>query len=365
MNTEILLIATITALVSLIIGALIATVFLPKALKSLFRNTAREELEDIANEITDSNEKNENDITESIRDLEKTLHAAKTVWKMNTSDLTQEFRHLNRSFLAWEESLSNPGEQGTLAEEGLEVMLEAAGLVKGISFDKQVTEQTDEGNTLRPDFYVYTPENGVIIIDSKAPMTHYKNAIKAESEIEKNEALKKHARSMLNYAQELGQRDYTQATQKNTPDMVIMYVPNIAVYLAAIEVKPNLIEETWRQKVQICPPEAVYPVLKSIMLSWQQKKLYENATEIQEQTKVIHERVKVFYGHVSSIGKSLVSATKAFNRSASSWDSRVVPAFRKIEEMGIADEDRKLGELDLIEETISDESNQGDDGEKK
>ena len=365
MTIEFLLITTISALISLIIGALLATFFLPKALKSLFRNTAREELEDITNEINDSNQKNETDITASIRNLEKTLYEAKGVWKANTSDITQEFRQLNRSFTAWEEALSNPVEQGALAEEGLEVMLEAAGLVKGISYDKQVTETNDEGERLQPDFYVYTPEEGVIIIDSKAPMRHYKNAIMAETEIEKEESLALHASSFLTYARDLAQRDYTQATERNTPDMVIMYVPNLAIYLAAIEARPSLIEEAWSHKVQICPPEAMFPVLKSIMLSWQQKKLYDNAAEIQKQTSIIHERVKVFYGHVSNIGKALTSANKAFNKSASSWDSRIVPAFRKIEKMGIADNNRKIGELGLIDENINLKSSDADSDTKQ
>ena len=361
MNIEIILFTAAVSIFSLVIGILLTAKLLPNLLKSTFRDTAREELDDITQEVKDEQEKNEEDISKSIRELEKTLLDAKTVWKTNTTDITQEFRQLNRSFNAWEESLSNPGEQGALAEEGLEVMLEAAGLIKGVSFDTQITEQTDDGGTLRPDFYVYTPDNGVIIIDSKAPMTHYKNAIKAESEIEKNEALKKHANSMLTYAQDLGKKDYAKAAGRKTPDMVIMYVPNIAVYLAAIETRPSLIQEAWSNKVQICPPEAVYPVLKSIMLSWQQKKLYDNAAEIQKQTRIIHERVKVFYGHVNSIGKSLISAKKAFNKSASSWDSRVVPAFRKIEEMGIADEDRKVRELGMIEETINIESQESND----
>ena len=54
-------------------------------------------------------------------------------------------------------------------------------VVKGINFDTQITEQT-EGGRLRPDFYVYTPDDGVIVIDSKAPMKLYKEAIKAENE---------------------------------------------------------------------------------------------------------------------------------------------------------------------------------------
>ena len=348
MNMEIIVFTVAVSIFSLIIGIFLTAKFLPNILRSSFRNTAREELDDITQEVKEEQSKNEEDITKSIRELEKTLLDAKTVWKTNTTDITQEFRQLNRSFNAWEESLSNPGEQGALAEEGLEVMLEAAGLIKGVSFDTQITEQTDDGGTLRPDFYVYTPDNGVIIIDSKAPMTHYKNAIKAESEIEKNEALKKHANSMLTYAQDLGKKDYAQVTGRKTPDLVIMYVPNIAVYLAALEVRPNLIQEAWSKKVQICPPEAVYPVLKSIMLSWQQKKLYDNAEEIQKQTRVIHDRLRVFQGHLDKIGKSLGNASKDYNRSISSWDNRLTPAFRKLEEMSAVEESRKLEKLEEI-----------------
>tara|TARA_B100001750_G_C15418571_1_gene551704 strand:- start:121 stop:1197 length:1077 start_codon:yes stop_codon:yes gene_type:complete len=354
MTEQLILITTISALISLIIGALLATFFLPKLLKGIFKDTAREELDDLTQEVKDSQKENEVSISRSMKELEKTILDAKTVWKTNTGDIVQEFRLLNRGFLAWEEALSNPGEQGALAEEGLEVMLEAAGLIKGVSFETQITEHTDDGGIVRPDFYVYTPEEGVIIIDSKAPMTHYKNAIQADNETEKKEALSNHANSMYTYAQQLGQRDYTQATSRNTPDMVIMYVPNLAVYLAAIEARPTLIEEAWSHKVQICPPEAIYPVLKSIMLSWQQKKLYENVEEMHKQTIVIHDRLKKFHTHFSGIGKALTNASKTFNNSVRSWESRLKPAIRKLEEMGIADPSREIGSTESIEEQTRD-----------
>jgi len=96
------------------------------------------------------------------------------------------------------------------------------------------------------------------------------------------------------------------------------------------------------------------------MLSWQQKKLYENAEQIQKQTQVIHDRLKTFHSHYAGIGKALTTAKKAFNKGASSWDSRLIPAFRKIEEMGIADTDRQIEEVDLIEESITTENTEDD-----
>ena len=351
MNLELILLIVALCLVSLVIGSTLTVKLLPNFLKSVFRDTAKETLNEVTKEVTDSKDEYEEDITKKLKDLDNSLIEAKTVWAINTSDITKGFDQLSKSYIAWEESLSNPGEQGALAEEALEVMLETAGLVKGINFDTQITENTEEGR-LRPDFYVYTPDDGVIVIDSKAPMKLYKEAIKAETENEKQEKLGQHATNMLAHARALGQRDYTQAVGRAAPDVVIMYVPNIAIYLAACEQIPDLIQQAWNYRVTICPPEALYPVLKNVMLSWQQKKFSENAEKIQKQNQEIHKRLKVFHRHFDGIGKSLTRAMKAFNSSAKSWDHRLIPAFRKIEEMGIADTDRQIDEVGLIEDNI-------------
>ena len=351
MNTEIILLIVIIFLISLLIGSFLTAKLLPKFLKSVFRDTAKDTLNEVTQEINDSQDQYEQDISESLKDLSKTVTEAKAVWARDTSNITKGFDQLAKSYISWEESLSNPGEQGALSEEALEMMLKTAGLVKGINFDTQITEHNEDGR-LRPDFYVYAPDGGVIVIDSKAPMKLYKEAIRAENKKEKQEKLKQHATNMLAHARTLGQRDYTQAIERASPDVVIMYVPNIAIYLAACEQIPNLIQQAWNYRVTICPPEALYPVLKNVMLSWQQKKFSENAEKIQKQNQEIHKRLKVFHNHFDGIGKSLTRAMKAFNSSAKSWDHRLIPAFRKIEEMGIADTDRQIENVDLIEENI-------------
>jgi len=344
-----LLLIVFLCLLSALIAVFITIKILPGFLKSVFRDTAKETLLEVTNDANASQDQYEQDISSLIKELDKSLVKAKTVWETNTSSISEGFDQLSRSYIRWEEALSNPGEQGALAEESLEVMLETAGLVKGVNFDTQITERNEEG-VLRPDFYVYTPDNGVIVIDSKAPMKLYKEAIEAQTETEKKQKLHQHARNMLAHASSLGQRDYTQATGRRTPDVVIMYVPNIAIYLAACEQIPDLIQQAWRHKVTICPPEAVYPVLKNVMLSWQQKKLHENAENIQKQAEMIHSRLKTFHSHFSKIGTQLKSAVKAFNSGVKSWDARLMPSIRKIEEMGISDQGRELEEAQTIDD---------------
>ena len=58
--------------------------------------------------------------------------------------LPQEVGDLTKSHTQWAEALSNPGQQGALAEESLKVMLETAGFVKGVNFLASNNQKTDQ-----------------------------------------------------------------------------------------------------------------------------------------------------------------------------------------------------------------------------
>ena len=261
---------------------------------------------------------------------------------------------MTKSHTQWAEALSNPGEQGALAEESLKVMLETAGFVKGVNFREQQTEKTEEGD-LRPDVYVSTPDDGTSIIDSKAPMKIYKEAIESDNEEVKKQKLKEHAKNVLDHAKKLGKKDYSGAIGKKTPDFVIMYMPNVSIYMSAIEEIPDLVEQAARHRVMVCPPSLIYAALKTIMLTWQQQEVYENAEEIKTQALEMHTRLKKFYDDFfKKIGTDLSRAVKAYSSGVRSWESRVMPSIRKIEEMGIADSTRRIESTKEIEEELDD-----------
>ena len=249
MNLEIILAFIIGAL----IGGFITFKLLPGFLKSIFRDTARDELSEIQQEVTDDQKQNEDDITKKLEALNTAIIKATSTWDANTKNLSQEVGNLTKSHTQWAEALSNPGEQGALAEEALKVMLETAGFVKGVNFSEQQSEKTDEGD-FRPDVYVNTPDDGTIIIDSKAPMKLYKEAIEVDDEKLKKQKLKEHAKNVLDHAKKLGKKDYSGVIGKKTPDFVIMYVPNVSIYMSAIEQIPDLVEQAAKHRVMVCPP---------------------------------------------------------------------------------------------------------------
>ena len=338
MNLELIL----AFIVGAIIGGGITFKLMPGFLKSIFRETARDELSEIQNQISDDNKQNEDDLSKRLEALNTAIIKASSTWDANTKNLAQEVGDLTKSHTQWAEALSNPGQQGALAEESLKVMLETAGFVKGVNFTEQQSEKTDQGD-YRPDVYVNTPDQGTIIIDSKAPMKLYKEAIEIEDENLKKSKLKDHAKNVLDHAKKLGKKDYSGAIGKKTPDFVIMYMPNVSIYMSAIEQIPDLVEQAAKHRVMICPPSLVYAALKTIMLTWQQQEVYENAENIKQQASEVHARLKKFNDDFfSKIGTDLGRAIKSYNDGVRSWESRLMPSVRKIEEMGIADSTRKI-----------------------
>ncbi len=338
MNLELIL----AFIVGAIIGGGVTFKLLPGFLKSIFRETARDELSEIQNQISDDNKQNEDDLSKRLEALNTAIIKASSTWDANTKNLAQEVGDLTKSHTQWAEALSNPGQQGALAEESLKVMLETAGFVKGVNFSEQQSEKTDQGD-YRPDVYVNTPDQDTIIIDSKAPMKLYKEAIEIEDENLKKSKLKDHAKNVLDHAKKLGKKDYSGAIGKKTPDFVIMYMPNVSIYMSAIEQIPDLVEQAAKHRVMICPPSLVYAALKTIMLTWQQQEVYENAENIKQQASEVHARLKKFNDDFfSKIGTDLGRAIKSYNDGVRSWESRLMPSVRKIEEMGIADSTRKI-----------------------
>ncbi|MCH7494089.1 DNA recombination protein RmuC, partial [bacterium] len=69
---------------------------------------------------------------------------------------------------------------------------------------------------------------------------------------------------------------------------------------------------------------------------WRQEAAADNAMEIQAQASILHDRVSVFLGHMGSLHRGLSQAVGGYNAAAASLRSRVLPAGRRIQELGAA-----------------------------
>ena len=357
----------ILCLLFLIAGFAIGLLFSPKLIKgtfqSLFSDTAKAVLEDVAKEeerkAIHQNEKNqsvvssqmenvEKSITKSIKHLEEAVSKADITWKTQTDKLDKGFEGLSKSHTAWAEALSNTRVQGSLGEESLKTLLNDAGFVEGVSYEVQKTFKNDKGEQLRPDFTINTADGGIIFIDCKVPINAFQEAMQVEGEIEKKRLMKKHAESLLNHAKQLGSKKY-QELEGSSPDFTIMYLHNVALFISAIEEIPDLVEQAAKLKVVICPPVLVYATLKTVMLAMVQRDLEDNAKDVAKAGNELHRRLKTFLSRFSKIEKGLSDAVSGFNSAKSSWDARLMPQARKFESLISLDAKDSLEELRSIE----------------
>ena len=130
-----------------------------------------------------------------------------------------------------------------------------------------------------------------------------------------------------------------------------MFVPSEGVYHAALAADPALIEYGVEQRVLIATPMTLIGLLRAIHYGWKQELIAESAREIAEIGRELHKRIATFAEPFAKVGRQLTSAVGAYNEAAGSFDRRVMPQLRKIEDAG-AGSGRRLPALEPIEDPV-------------
>jgi DNA recombination protein RmuC len=205
---------------------------------------------------------------------------------------------------------------------------------KNVDFSEQ--ESTQSGN--RPDMVVRLAGRGIVPVDSKVPLDAFLKAMESENEDARKELLVQHAQAMRSRVRELSQRAYWDQFE-TAPEVVVMFVPVEASLSAAFQNDRDLFEYAFQNKVLVTSPIALFALLKAIAFGWQQQQVTENAAQIAAQGKTVYERVMMFVDHLAGVGKSLDSSVKKYNEAIGSLDGRVLPAARRLKELGVGTAD--------------------------
>ncbi len=229
-------------------------------------------------------------------------------------------------------ALRAPTVRGQWGEMQLRRAVEMSGMEKHVDFVEQETLDGG-GGALRPDLIINLPGDRRIAVDSKVPMDHFLLAVNTDDEKARKTARQQHARAVRGHIRTLGQKSYQEALG-DTPDLVAMYMSD-AVYTAAVMEDPTLVDEALQNSVVLTNPMTLIGLLKTVAHAWRQEQLAENAREISELGRELHERISILSSHFDDVRKGLVRATEAYNRAVGSLESRVLVTGRKFEELGI------------------------------
>tara|TARA_Y200000002_G_scaffold88659_1_gene71104 strand:- start:2243 stop:3490 length:1248 start_codon:yes stop_codon:yes gene_type:complete len=285
---------------------------------------------------------------ERVNNLEERRTKTDAGLKEQLENLAQSQIRLSQTTTGLVNALRKPEGRGRWGELQLRRTVELAGMINYCDFEEQTNVETDAGERLRPDMLIRLPNERRVVVDSKVPLAAYLDALDEADADVKTTQLERHARHIRDHIKGLSQKKYWSQFE-HTPEFVVLFIPNEAIFSAALEVDPQLIELGVENRVILATPTTLIALLKAIAYGWQQDAVAREAREISALGKELYERIGVVMGYFSSVGKSLGQVVTHYNKAVNSAESRLLVTARKFEALESSTEDT-LPDVKVVEQ---------------
>lgn len=168
---------------------------------------------------------------------------------------------------------TKPNTRGGWAEEQLKTIIESVGMVPYCDF----TLQANMGSK-RPDVVIKLPNDGLLFIDSKAPLDSYLSAPGNLTEVEFDILRKNNLKAIKNHIYSLSNKKYW--SNEISPEMVVMFLPMERIWLDALEEDPKLLDYAASKNVIIATPMTLIALLKIVFFGWNQLYIARDAEKL-------------------------------------------------------------------------------------
>jgi len=227
-------------------------------------------------------------------------------------------------------ALGNANVRGHWGETQLRRVVEAAGLVEHVDFTTQVHKAGDDDSAAaRPDMVINLPENAHIVVDSKAPLVKYMEAMEvAEQGGDAKALLKEHARHVRGHVKTLADKKYWEKFS-DTADYVILFLPSEAVLAEALSADPALYEDALKMNVALVSPNGMFTTLKSVAYIWRQHSQTEEVVKIVHLGQALFTSLGQAAAEVGKMGGHLSTVVQAYNDLVAKMEGGVLRAAKK------------------------------------
>ena len=244
-------------------------------------------------------------------------------------------------------ALQSPTVQGSWGEMSLKRCIELAGMSEYCrDFETQQTFTSEDGRRLRPDVIVNLPNERVIAIDVKAPLSDYIAACNELDDTRKSALLAQHARNLRRHIDALVKRDY-QASVGESLDFTVMFIPGEHFLSAALIADLTLLDYAAEKRISLATPTVLLPLLRAVAASWKAEKTEENAKKMHDAAVELFTRFVTVMEYFTAVGDQLRKSVESYNKVIRSIDTRLWPKAEELQRM--AGSGKKLGDLEQLE----------------
>ena len=298
-----------------------------------FLDLAKSSIDEHVKPLKESLEK----VEEHNREIEKDRAGAYSGLSEQVKNLLTTTAGLQSETANLGQALRTPNVRGQWGEMQLKRAVEFAGMVEYCDFLTQETTDTEEGRR-RPDMIVRLPNGRQIIIDAKAPLSAFLDALETTNADDRKEKLVEHATQVRRHITQLSSKAYWKQFE-STPEFVVLFLPGEAFFSAALEMEPELIEFGIKQNVILASPTSLIALLKAVAYGWREEKIAAHAKEVSELGRELYERMKNFTEFLGSLGQNLNRAVDSYNKAMRSVETRLIVTARKFKELGAGTEE--------------------------
>lgn len=270
-----------------------------------------------------------------------------------TLDVRAEAQRLTTALRA------GPKTRGRWGEEQLKNVVEIAGMAAHVDFIEQPSHSDGDQRKI-PDMVVRLPGERVIAVDSKVSLGAYLDGVDAETDEARVAALNRHADDLWAHVKGLAVRDYA-ASLRDSLDYVVLFLPGENFFSAALDVRPELYQKAFEQKILIATPTILIAVLKSAALNWRQEAMTKHAHEVAGMAKDLYDSLNTMAGHLKLLGRSLEGAVKNYNAGVGSFEGRVLSRARRFADYQLPGIDKEIPESARVEGALREVRSEKDD----
>jgi DNA recombination protein RmuC len=314
-----------------------------------FENLANKILEEKSAKFTEQNSENMKNILLPLQDkihgfeqkVEQThkesidYHAALRQQIVGLSEMNAQ---MSKETLNLTKALKGDSKmQGNWGELVLERVLEKSGLEKGREYEVQQSFTNTEGARVYPDVVINLPDGKKMIVDSKVSLVAYEKWINEESEILKTDWLKEHVNSIKRHVEQLGNKNYHDLYQIESPDFVLLFIPIEPAFAIALNEDSALYNRAFDRNIVIVTPSTLLATLRTIDSMWANQKQQENAFEIARQAGALYDKFEGFVTDLVRIGNKIKDTKTEYENAMSKLvDGRgnLISSVEKLKKMG-------------------------------